>query len=157
MPKIVLVTMINAPVDRCFDLSRSIDLHKISTAKSKEEAIAGKTTGLLGLGESVTWRARHVGVVQKLTSQITEYQRPHRFVDEMVKGAFEKFSHEHLFQEMDEGTKMTDIFTCTSPLGYLGKLADFIFLKQYMEELLRERNQVIKEYAESDYWKGVLL
>jgi ligand-binding SRPBCC domain-containing protein len=156
MPTILLTTTINAPADICFDLSRSIDLHKISTAHTNEEAIAGTTSGLINLGESVTWRAKHFGVYQTLTSKITAMQRPTYFVDEMVQGAFKSFWHEHRFQEADGITTMTDTFTYTSPLGPLGKLADVLFLEKYMTQLLAKRNAVVKEFAENGRWKEVL-
>jgi len=149
MPVIRIETRISAPVEVAFDLSRSIDLHKISTAHTNEEAVAGKTSGLIGMGESVTWRARHFGITQYLTSKITAYEKPHYFVDEMVSGAFKSFRHEHIFREEGDMTIMTDIFDYTSPLGALGKLVDFLFLKKYMMALLTERNRIVKEYAEA--------
>lgn len=88
MPIINLHTEIKAEKEVVFDLSRSIDLHKISTEQTSEEAIAGKTSGLIGLHESVTWRAKHFGIYQNLTSKITKFDRPNYFVDEMVKGRF---------------------------------------------------------------------
>ena len=156
MPKIELQTNIKAGKTIVFDLSRSIDLHKISTEQTNEEAIAGKTSGLIRIDESVTWRAKHFGVYQNLTSKITEFERPNYFVDEMVKGAFKQFKHEHHFEEINGETKMTDIFDYKSPFGSLGKLADKLFLKKYMTELLTERNRVVKEFAESDKWETVL-
>jgi ligand-binding SRPBCC domain-containing protein len=149
MPIITLETIICAPVEVCFDLSRSIDLHTISTRQTGERAVAGVTKGLIGLGETVTWRARHFGIQQHLTSKITEYQRPNYFVDEMVQGAFSCFRHEHHFKQMDGSTRMTDVFNYSSPFGALGKLADVLILKNYMTNLLAERNKVIKIYAES--------
>lgn len=101
MPRIELKTEIKASKEIVFDLSRSIDLHKISTEHTNEEAIAGKTSGLIGLDESVTWRARHFGIYQKLTSKITEYDRPNYFADEMIRGAFNKFKHEHHFEDLN--------------------------------------------------------
>jgi ligand-binding SRPBCC domain-containing protein len=156
MPKIKLQTNIKVPVEIVFDLSRSIDLHKISTSKTNETAIAGKTSGLIELNESVTWRAKHFGVYQKLSSKITEFDRPNYFVDEMIKGAFKEFRHEHHFSELNGETIMTDIFDYRSPLGILGKLADYVLLKAYMTNLLSERNKVLKEFAESDKWKEIL-
>jgi len=97
MPHIHLEIQINAPIDRCFDLARSIDLHKLSTGNTQEEAIAGITSGLIGLNETVTWRAKHFGVWQKLSSKITEYERPNFFVDEMLEGAFKSIYHKHTF------------------------------------------------------------
>jgi len=117
MPTITIETKVKAPLEVCFDLSRSIDLHTISTKHTGERAVAGVTAGLIELGETVTWRAKHLGVWQHLTSRITEYDRPYFFVDEMVKGAFKSFRHEHLFSEIVEGTLMLDVFDDTSPLS----------------------------------------
>jgi len=156
MPIIELQTEINASRDIVFDLSRSIDLHKISTKYTNEEAIAGKTSGLIGMNENVTWRAKHFGIYQTLTSKITQYDRPKFFTDEMVRGAFAEFKHEHHFRELNGGTLMTDFFDYKSPLGIFGKLADKIFLKKYMTDLLTQRNRIVKEFAESDKWKEIL-
>ena len=156
MPRIKLKTEIKADRNIVFDLSRSIDLHKISTRQTNEEAIAGKMSGLIGINESVTWRAKHFGIYQKLTSKITEYDRPNYFSDEMVKGAFAEFKHEHHFAESNRGTLMTDFFDYKSPFGILGKLADKLFLKKYMTELLTERNRIVKDFAESNKWKEVI-
>lgn len=156
MPLIQLKTIIEAPIERCFDLSRSIDLHKISTEHTNEEAIDGVTSGLIDLNESVTWRAKHFGIYQKLSTKITEFDSPNFFCDEMVKGVFKGFRHEHHFEAANAGTLMTDVFDYQSPFGILGKLVDIIVLKSYMTKLLIKRNETIREFAESDKWQQVL-
>ena len=142
-----------------FDLSHSIDLYKTSTKQTDEEAIDGVINGLIGLNESVTWRAKHLGFYQKLTTKITEFDSPKYFVDEMTKGAFKKFKHQHIFNDFDDfddKTEMIDIFDYESPFDFLGKIADKIFLKRYMTDLLEKRNEVIKEFAESNKRNAVL-
>jgi len=156
MPVITLQTLIKAPKQRVFDLSLSIDLHKISTAHTGEEAIAGTTSGLIGLHETVTWKAKHLGKTRMLTTKITAMKPPGFFADEMVSGDFKSFRHEHLFEHHEEGTIMIDVFTYQSPYGLFGKLADRLFLKNYMRRLLRGRNEVIKKFAESERWMEVL-
>ncbi|MCP4460683.1 MAG: SRPBCC family protein [Cytophagales bacterium] len=156
MPRIELTTAINANKEIIFDLSRSIYLHEISTKQSNEKAIAGVTSGLLELDQSVTWRAKHFGVYQTLTSRITEFDRPFFFVDEMVKGPFQSLRHEHHFFSSEIVTRMTDILEYTSPLGIVGEIADQLFLEKYMISLLEKRNKTIKEYAESGKWEEVL-
>jgi ligand-binding SRPBCC domain-containing protein len=156
MPKITIETKIKAAKSIVFDLSRSIDLHKISTQQTNEEAIAGVTSGLIGKNEWVTWRAKHFGIYQKLTSRITVFEKPECFVDEMEKGIFKRFRHEHIFQEIAGETLVIDIFDYESPLGILGKIADKLFLESYMKRLLEKRNKTIKEFAESERWKEVL-
>ncbi len=155
MPIIQLKTEIHSNPETCFDLARSIDLHKISTAKTNETAIDGVTTGLIGLNEFVTWQAIHFGIRQKLTAKITEFNRPHYFRDVQWKGAFSYFTHDHYFQKQDDRVIMTDVFDFKSPWGVLGWLADQVVLKRYMTQLLVERNEVIREYAESDGWRMV--
>ncbi len=149
MPVINLTTEIKAPIGVCFDLSRSIDLHMLSTANTGERAIAGRTSGLIEKGETVTWRAKHLGVWQNLTSIITDCVYPSFFADEMVKGAFKRFRHEHKFVQQGDVTIMTDSFDFDSPLGILGHLANRIFLTKYLEGFLLQRNQTIKAIAES--------
>ena len=156
MPTIHLTTTIKAPIERVFDLSRSLDLHKISTGDSKEEAIAGKTSGLINEGEQVTWLATHLGVKQTLTSLITKMDRPHFFQDKMVKGAFKSLVHDHSFEQAGEYTIMKDVFRFESPLGILGEFANALFLTNYLKNLLEERNAIIREYAEGEKYKQLL-
>jgi len=156
MPKIKLQTIINSSLEICFDLSRSIDLHKISTYRTKEEAIDGKISGLISLGEFVTWRATHFGISQKLTTKITEYNRPYHFQDSQIKGAFKYFVHDHNFHTKDSKVIMKDTFDFQSPFGVIGSLVDKFILTDYLKGFLEERNNLIKEYAETDKWMEFL-
>jgi ligand-binding SRPBCC domain-containing protein len=149
MPTVRLQTWIQAPISRCFDLSRDIDLHPQSAAQTREEAIAGVTSGLIGPGETVTWEAVHFGIRQRLTAKITEFDRPYRFVDEMVQGAFKRFRHTHRFTEANGGTLIEETFDYTSPLGLLGRIADILFLQWYMYRFLQRRNAYLKQVAEA--------
>ncbi|MEL0643017.1 SRPBCC family protein [Olleya sp. Ti.3.14] len=148
MPLIQLKTVIHARLKTCFDLSRDIDFHKDSLKHSNEKAIAGKTSGLIGLGESVTWEATHFGIRQQLTSKITHFESPNYFVDQMVSGAFKSFKHEHIFSTKGGDTIMIDMFYFQSPFGVLGRLANVLFLTSYMKNLLETRNHYLKIKAE---------
>lgn len=157
MQVIELQTKINSTIETCFDLSRSIDLHQISTAHTNEKAIEGKVNGLISLNEFVTWKAKHFGVTQKLTSKITAFNRPHNFRDEQQNGPFKYIIHDHYFELDNDQVIMKDVFNFQSPFGFIGKLVDKIILKNYLEKLLINRNSVIKEYAESEKWKSILI
>lgn len=156
MPIIQLETKIKSTIEICFDLSRSIDLHKISTEKTKERAIDGITSGLINLGEFVTWEATHFGVKQKLTSRITQYNRPFHFRDEQEKGAFKYIIHDHYFESKDNIVIMKDTFEFDSPFYIIGKIVNKLILTRYLTKFLTERNNIIKEYAESSKWKLIL-
>lgn len=149
MPTIRLETSIDAPPERCFDLSLSVDLHAQSQTHARERPIAGVLAGGMRLGDTVTWEAVHFGVKQHLTSRITAYERPTRFTDEMVAGIFQQLHHTHLFVPQPPGTLMIDEFTFRAPLGILGRLAETLFLTHYMKSLLLSRNRYLKQVAES--------
>ncbi len=140
MPQIVLTTRVAASARECFDLSLSVDAHTASMSPSGERVVAGIESGVMGLGDSVAWRARHFGLPFTMTSQITEYDAPHRFVDEQVAGPFRRWWHEHTFKESEGATTMTDTVEFASPLGPLGKLVDAMVLTRYMTRLLTVRN-----------------
>ena len=156
MPTIELKTEINAPIERCFLLSLSVDLHTMSTQETNERAIAGVTSGLMKLNDVVTWRAKHFGIYQNLTSRIAEYNSPTYFVSEMVEGAFKKLHHQHIFEFSNGTTTMIDIFVFEAPLGFLGELFSKLVLKNYMKGFLIKRNNTIKQVAESNSWKKLL-
>ena len=156
MAIIYLQTSIQAPIERVFDLSRSIDLHKLSTAKTNEQAIAGVTKGLISLNETVTWQAKHLFKTRRFVTKITKLEFPVFFEDAMQQGDFKSFRHEHYFENMANGTIMKDVLEFYSPFGWLGKMVDICFMKNYLQKFLMERNQVIKEFAEGDGWRKVL-
>ena len=148
---------IRAPIDRCFDLARSIEVHLLGTERSGEQAVGGVISGLIGPGEYVRWRAKHLGVRQHLASKITAYDRPFYFQDTMIEGAFRSMQHDHHFAVTGpELTEMRDRFCFAAPLPILGSLAEALVLRRYMTKLLRERNEVIKQVAESSRWRDFL-
>ena len=138
MPVITFSTLINAPIARCFDLARSIDFHMHSMRATHERAISGTTSGLIGPGQQVTWQARHLGQTRTLTSRICDFNPPHMFADEMVKGDFSSFRHEHRFEALGpNSTRLDDRFEYRAPFGVLGRAAETLFLTGYMRRLLQ--------------------
>lgn len=156
MIRIELVTRIAAPIERCFDLARSIDLHMASTDWTGERAVAGVTSGLIGPDEEVTWNGRHFGLVISHTSRITAYDRPKYFQDCMVRGRFRSFCHDHSFEMCEGETQMKDVMEFEAPLGVLGLLVEKLVLGKHMVGLLLRRNECIRRVAESEEWRQYL-
>lgn len=133
-------TRTSTPKAQLFDLARSIDAHKDSMAQSREKAVAGVTSGLISLGEEVTWRAWHFGLPLRMTSRITHMQAPDYFIDEQVKGPFLRFRHIHEFSEDSDGTTMIDRIEFTAPFGPIGRVVEKLVLAGYMQKLIESRN-----------------
>jgi ligand-binding SRPBCC domain-containing protein len=135
------------PPERLFDLARSIDLHLDSQRKSGERAVGGVTTGLIGKGQEVTWRARHFGIRLTMTSRITQFDFPRSFTDEQVRGPFRWFRHVHEFQATSAGSMMTDLVEFTAPFGLLGWVAERVVLAPYLERLIRDRAEFLADVS----------
>jgi ligand-binding SRPBCC domain-containing protein len=156
VPLIELCLEIDAPQQRVFDLARSIDFHSCSVGQTGERAIAGVTSGLIGLNEEVTWSARHLGIRQTLASRITAFDAPHHFRDSMIRGAFSRLDHDHFFEALGQKTRMIDRFDFDTPGWVFGKVFNAVFLTGYMRTFLVNRNLFIKQAAETDLWKKFL-
>jgi len=148
MPIIKHDIFINAPINVCFDLTRNVDVHTETTSKTKERAIDGVIAGMMENGDTVTWEATHFGIKQKLTAKIIEMEKPYKFTDVMVKGAFHSFTHTHEFIESGTGTIMKDTFSYKSPFGILGIIVDKLFLEKYMRDFIVNRAKELKRIAE---------
>jgi ligand-binding SRPBCC domain-containing protein len=159
MVRLEELTLIRAPIERCFDLARSVEVHLAGNIHCGESAVAagGVTSGLIGMSQRVTWRAKHFYVWQTLTSEITAIDRPAYFQDVMIQAAFRSMRHDHFFRALSPGeTEMKDVFWFAAPVPILGWVAEVVVLRRYMQALLRERNAVIREFAESEEWRKVL-
>jgi ligand-binding SRPBCC domain-containing protein len=157
MYRIYLETIVRATLENCFDLSRSIDFHKDSMRHTNEVPVDGRLSGLVEAGEFVEWEATHMFVKQRLSSRITQMVKPHYFVDEMMDGVFKSFVHKHKFlRHKSNEVLMIDDFYYEVPLGILGSIANVLFLRRYMEKLIRIRNENIKRALETEEWKRFL-
>ena len=150
MSIVEIKTPIHASPERCFDLARDLDLHLRSMEHTKERAVGGRTSGLIGLGEEVTWEARHFGLLHRHTSRITRYDRPNYFRDSMIQGRFARFEHDHYFETQASGTLMRDVVHFASPFGIMGRVVDALFLTRYVARLIARRNEIIRHAAEAD-------
>jgi hypothetical protein len=151
--------VIRAPIERCFDLARSVEVHLEGNVHCGEQAaaVAGVTCGLAGMAQRVTWRAKHFGVWHNLTTEITAMERPTWFQETMTRGIFRFMRHDHYFRPLSgDETEMRDVFCFAAPVPMLGRVAEKAFLRDYMYTLLGERNAAIKEIAESPRWREYL-
>jgi ligand-binding SRPBCC domain-containing protein len=156
MPSIHLTTFIAAPVERVFDLARNLAVYKYVFNSRKETFSAASGTNLLTKGETVSILAKHAGKSRLTTLKITELQKPLTFTEEQIKGDLESFRHVHHFKSIQNGTILIDMIEFGSPRDILGKLLGKVSLKNYLEEIVRKRNEVIRSYAETEKWRAVL-
>jgi ligand-binding SRPBCC domain-containing protein len=143
-------TIFNVPIETVFDAERNISLHSATQGHRGERAVDGVMSGLIEQGQEVEWEAVHFGIKQRLRVRITQMVRPTYFRDEMLKGAFKTFSHEHRFEKIEERkTEKLDVMCIEAPFGPIGRLAEILFLKAYMRAFLRKKNHDLKRIIEA--------
>ena len=156
MRKIEFNTHIKAPLQRCYDLARSIDFHKISVPQIKEEVVAGCSSGLIGPNQHALLQTRVAGLRFSTELKLTRYAPPFFFSYEIVNEVFESIVHEYYFYDLKEETVMVDHFYFETRYGILGKFANILFLKKLLAHAIQHRNEMLREYAESEKWKTIL-
>ena len=156
MPILELETFVAAPAERCFDLALSVDAHLEAAAATGERVVGGLRSGVMGLGDEVTWRARHLGRVREMSVRITAHDRPRHFRDEMQRGAFRYFRHDHHFEAVEGGTRVSDHLDFQAPFGLLGRLAECLVLERHLRRFLEGRNRALKAMAETEAWRRYL-
>jgi len=151
MGHIVRATRIAAPRERVFDLARHVEAH---VATMPEERASG-ATGLLELGDRVTFKQRQFGVPFELTAEVTAMDRPRRFADEQVSGVFGSLVHEHTFEEAGDETVMRDDVRFEMPLGPLGRLGEPVASRR-LQALVDYHAEALRELVEGDDWRRFL-
>ena len=150
MPHFEVTTNIAAPPRRVFDVSLDVDVHTASMTDAGERVVDGVTSGRMALGETVTWQARHFGLLWRMTSRISAFDPPEHFVDEQVDGPFRLWRHEHHFEPDGRGgTLMRDVVDYAAPLRPLGVIAEAAVLNRYLPRLISTRNEHVKAIAEA--------
>ncbi len=148
---------VHAPAVRCFDLTRSVDLHVDSSTEIGALAVGGRQRDLSEDGDTTTWSARFFGVRFRMTTRIEKFSPPAGFSDHLIGGLLRQFAHTYRFAPTpDGGCTMSDELTVEAPLGPLGWLIERLYLKRRMRYLVSRRLAHIKRVAETDDWRNYL-
>jgi ligand-binding SRPBCC domain-containing protein len=156
---------INAPIERCFLLSTSLELVGRELGM---EATAGsfvaedgarramRTRGLVVGGDRIRWEGWKFGLPQTHVSLISEYVPYSFFQDRMIAGRFQYFQHDHEFTEVGGQVLLKDVVRFSLPLGIAGRLVGKRIVVPHVRLLLRRRFQLLRGLAESDGWRKYL-
>jgi ligand-binding SRPBCC domain-containing protein len=145
---------IRAPIGRCFLLATNIEI--VGTVLGMKP-VQGRTSGIVGLGDTIRWQGWKFGLPAFHESLIDVFDPPHFFRDRMIAGRFATFSHDHNFRDCGDGTTlMSDELRFTMPFGAFGELAGQRILVPHIRELVQERFAMLKQIAESEEWREYL-
>jgi ligand-binding SRPBCC domain-containing protein len=142
--------VIQAPVERCFLLSTSIEVVALTLGMRPVE---GKLGGSIVAGDQLLWRGWKFGLPQMHETLITGFDAPRFFQDTMGRGRFATFQHDHRFTEVDGGTLLEDELRFSMPLGWAGEMVGRVVMVPHIRGLLKRRFGLLKGLAEGDGWR----
>lgn len=144
---------VERPVEAVFDfLTTSANIEKVSAAD----------LGLTFLeapeqyhhGAVVKFQIMGMGQVRTSVHEVTEFDRPGRFVERQIEGSLQLWVHEHLFEADGEGTQVIDRITFEPPGGLLGFIATEAKIMESLEDGFFSRNRLVKQMLEQDAGHG---
>lgn len=94
-------------------------------------------------GTLINYSLRVHGIPFKWTSEIVEWEPPHRFVDLQLRGPYKLWRHEHRFEASDGGTLISDTISLALPLGVLGQFAYKIKVRSDVHEIFAFRQNKV--------------
>ncbi|MGB4136249.1 MAG: SRPBCC family protein [Microbacterium sp.] len=146
MSSFTLERVVPATPAEVFDLSLDVGLHLRSQSSRTERVVAGPTQGMLDDGDEITWSARHFGIRFRLSSIVSDVDRPRSFRDRQTRGPFALFEHAHWFSPCAGGTLMRDEIEFRSPFGMLGRAVDALAMRRHLIRVITERNDAISAH-----------
>ena len=95
------------------------------------------------VGTLIDYRVRLRGIPMRWQSEITEWEPPHRFVDEQRRGPYRMWIHEHTFTSQDGGTMAKDTVRY-AVLG--GAIVQRLFVASELKRIFQYRNAALKDH-----------
>jgi ligand-binding SRPBCC domain-containing protein len=86
-----------------------------------------------------------MGIKMHWVTEITHVQDKHYFVDEQRFGPYALWHHKHFLKEVPEGIEMTDIIHYKIPFGFIGRIANTLFIKKKVKEIFDHRYSILEE------------
>jgi ligand-binding SRPBCC domain-containing protein len=100
-------------------------------------------------GTVLDYKIRLLGIPVRWTTLISEYDPPHRFSDVAIRGPYSFWFHKHTFEEEKGGTVMTDEVRYSLPLGFMGEIAHFLWVRRQLDYIFDYRAKIIGNLLES--------
>ncbi len=124
--------------------SSPVNLKKITPAYMGFEITSDLGDGKMYPGQIITYVVTPVlGIPMSWTTEITHVLDKKYFVDEQRFGPYSFWHHQHWFSIVEGGVEMTDIVNYGLPLGFLGRIANSLFVKSKLQEIFHYREKVV--------------
>jgi ligand-binding SRPBCC domain-containing protein len=132
------------PLPEVFDFFSRAENLEVLTPPWLNFKILEVTPQPIQQGTLINYSLRVHGIPFKWTSEIVEWEPPHRLVDLQLRGPYKLWRHEHRFEASDGGTLIADTIILALPLGILGRLAYKLKVRSDVHEIFAFRQNKVR-------------
>jgi ligand-binding SRPBCC domain-containing protein len=143
MHRFATTTVLPLPLDRVFPFFADAANLEVITPPELRFHILTPQPVEMRVGALIRYRLRLTGVPFQWLTRIAEWNPPHQFVDEQLKGPYKTWIHTHRFTETPAGTQIDDEVRYELPLFPVGELA-LPFVKLQVGRIFAFREQAIR-------------
>ena len=137
--------IIDSSMESVFDFfSKPENLKTITPAKLSFNIIT-PTPILMGKGTVIDYTIRLFKIPIHWRTLITKYDPPHEFIDEQIKGPYNFWHHTHKFKQVDGGVEISDKVIYSIPMGIIGQVLHFLWIKRDLEKIFLYRKKVFED------------
>jgi ligand-binding SRPBCC domain-containing protein len=149
MPAHSIKTVQKIPVslDKAWEFfSDPANLQAITPAGMGFRIISPDAGDKMYAGQILEYRVKPLlGIPVYWMTEITQVKDKAYFIDEQRTGPYKLWIHQHYFKEIPGGVEMKDIIYYKNPLGFIGRLANRLFVKKKLDAIFRYRSEKVEE------------
>lgn len=141
------VQLLNTTLDKAWAFfSAAENLQQITPSYMRFDVTSPQTNKPVYAGQIITYKIHPVlGIPLNWMTEITHVKEGQYFIDEQRRGPYSLWHHQHHFEAVEDGVKMTDIVHYALPFGILGQFAHVLFVKKQLKDIFSYRKEKVAE------------
>ncbi len=148
------IQFINKPIEDVFEFFSNPDNLSVITPPKLGFKILTPTPIKMSVGRLIDYKIYLMGIPIHWRTLITDFDPPHTFIDQQIKGPYTIWHHTHTFQKVDGGVEIKDRVVYSIPFSILGRILNFLWIRKDLENIFNYRKKVIDELFENDDYKS---
>ena len=145
--------VINRPIEEVFAFFSKPENLAVITPEKLGFKILTPTPIEMNKGRLIDYLIHLMGIPVHWRTIITDYDPPHMFIDQQLKGPYSLWHHTHTFKKIKNGGEIKDHIIYSIPFGWIGQLLHKFWIKKDLNNIFSHRKKVISDLFTNDEYK----
>ena len=148
------VQLIQKPIEEVFTFfSKPENLSVITPPKLGFKILTPRPIEM-DAGRLIDYKIYLLGIPIHWRTLITDFNPPHMFVDQQIKGPYTMWHHTHTFHKVKDGVEIRDQVVYSIPFSFIGQILNYLWIRKDLENIFKHRKKVIDKLFENDDYKS---